>query len=487
MNSPRWLVVLWFALIVTTWTIRGLPWNLDEFDQAKQAYTSYEMAGRNAWWYQHTPRQGTATKPPFVGWISAGVHAVTGSWDVAWRLPSLLAAIALLGLLWRSGQLLSGNPGAWLATAAFSWNLLTLRLATLVRTDMVLAALIFTAGWLIWRRLQTKSDWTSIDTALLTLVLAAATMTKGPIYHAFLLPGLIVWLVASEPDPNKRRIAIGYLIAAVLSVLPFLLWTWLRMQHDPAFYDQVVKKEFLGRFTTGAEAVHNNQTWYFYLPHLLGKCAPWSLLFLAGMFAQSRVRRDSPAPFLHRGNRLQLRWKPSAATLWLVCWCLGGVIAMSLVPSKRVDRIFPVIPVAALCLPALLPLTWQRSRSLLAVGAATVIGYASYTGFVVNQGYREHADRLVVFGREAAALCQKNQWSYSVVEGRDEGLLMYADQMEFINAKTASRNLGHSLDAVIIDSISLARLRKKTSDFESILHVESEPGYSYELIRRRSP
>ena len=38
----------------------------------------------------------------------------------------------------------------------------------------------------------------------------------------------------------------------------------------------------------------------------------------------------------------------SPDTFWLLRWALGGFIVMSLIPSKRVDRIFPVLP--PLCL-----------------------------------------------------------------------------------------------------------------------------------------
>ena len=46
----------------------------------------------------------------------------------------------------------------------------------------------------------------------------------------------------------------------------------------PGFYEQVVMKEFLGRFS---QTVHRPQPVLYYLPHLLQKFAPWSVLILA--------------------------------------------------------------------------------------------------------------------------------------------------------------------------------------------------------------
>ena len=53
-----------------------------------------------------------------------------------------------------------------------------------------------------------------------------------------------------------------------------------------------------------------------------------------------------------------------ADIFWLICWSLGGLIVMSLVPSKRVDRIFPVVPPLCLLLGAQvgLGLTAQEIR-----------------------------------------------------------------------------------------------------------------------------
>src|SRR5439155_19083982 len=90
------------GLTILLFGIGNLPWQLDDYDQAKQAFTSFEMIKEGHWFYQQTPHERVATKPPLMGWISAGLFTLTRSWDVAWRLPSLLAAIALSILLFRS-------------------------------------------------------------------------------------------------------------------------------------------------------------------------------------------------------------------------------------------------------------------------------------------------------------------------------------------------------------------------------------------------
>src|SRR5437762_11316235 len=81
------------ALILVLFSVTNLPWHLDDYDQAKQAWTSYEMVTEGHWFYQRTSDdQGLATKPPLTGWMSAAFFEITRSWDVAWRLPSRVCA-----------------------------------------------------------------------------------------------------------------------------------------------------------------------------------------------------------------------------------------------------------------------------------------------------------------------------------------------------------------------------------------------------------
>src|SRR5947208_11032375 len=89
------------SVIFLLFAVGNLPWQLDDYDQAKQAFTSFQMVKEGRWFYQQTPHERVATKPPLVGWISTGLFAVTRSWEIAWRLPSLLAALALAVLLFR--------------------------------------------------------------------------------------------------------------------------------------------------------------------------------------------------------------------------------------------------------------------------------------------------------------------------------------------------------------------------------------------------
>src|SRR4029077_5859927 len=131
-----WVVA---ALIIFLFAIANLPWQLDDYDQPKQAFNSLQLDKEGHGLYQHAPHERVATKPPLVGWISAALFAVTRSWEIAWRLPSLIVALALAFVLFRAAKDAYGRIAAVIAVGAFGLNLLSPRLATLVRTDMPLA------------------------------------------------------------------------------------------------------------------------------------------------------------------------------------------------------------------------------------------------------------------------------------------------------------------------------------------------------------
>jgi len=418
------------GLTIILFLIANLPWQLDDYDQAKQAFTSFEMVKEGRWLYQQTPREHVATKPPLIGWISAGLFQLTRSWDAAWRLPSFVAAIAVSILLFRAAAVAYGSVAALIALSAFGLNLLSLRLATLVRTDMPLAFLIFLIGFLIWRKIQKQEAWRPRDRFLIFGLLTAAMLIKGPIVYAFLLPGigLFEWWRRKSDAPSAWCGWWPWL--ASLGV--FLLWVVGGIVFQPGFFNEVVMREFVARF---GETIHRSQPLYFYLPHLLHKFAPWSVLIIVFAIVDLRSRRwKIGAPFREM----------SPETFWLLCWSLGGLLAMSLIPSKRVDRIFPVIPPLCLLLAAQvvsisLDEKWRthvyRWSSVALLFSILLTG--SYTIAKVFSGYRNHRDALAVFGHEVRHEVEAHGWRYEVIGGKDEGILLYLDRLRFVEPEDA--------------------------------------------------
>jgi len=171
----------------------------------------------------------------------------------------------------------------------------------------------------------------------------------------------------------------------------------------------------------------------------------------------------------------------SPETFWLVCWSIGGLIVMSLIPSKRVDRIFAVIPPLCLLLAAQVATrnpcsngpVGRSSRSIeseetvrraiatrtalarvyrwSAIALALAILFTGgYTGWKVITGYRDHRNALAVFGRNVRHEAEAHHWRYEVVSAKDEGLLLYLQKTHFVEPADAVTewNAGN-LDALV--------------------------------------
>ncbi|HEX4707574.1 MAG TPA: glycosyltransferase family 39 protein, partial [Candidatus Udaeobacter sp.] len=539
--------------------IGNLPWQLDDYDQAKQAFTSFQMINEGRWLYQQTPHEQVATKPPLVGWVSAGLFALTHSWDLAWRLPSLIAAIGLAVLLFRSASSAYGRIAGLIALAAFGLNLLSLRLASLVRTDMALAFVIFVIGVLIWKKIRVALEWTGREQVYLFALLTIAMLIKGPIVYAFLLPGIVLFqctrrrraVVAGVDDPaqhsvpdgddrgcshgavspcgesRKERLGTARRLQSawpgwwpwLASLGIFLVWVIGGIMFQPGFYDEVVAREFLGRF---GETIHRPQPLYFYLPHLLHKFAPWSVLIIAIAIVDLHSRKWR--------LRSALR-EMSSDTLWLLCWSIGGLLVMSLIPSKRVDRIFPIVPPLCLLLAAQVaarvscshgpvgrpstsvdsdstahrsahwtdsscgePVATTNAQTRICRWSAAALVFAilftgGYTIFKVASGYRYHRDALVIFGKEVRRQAQAHHWRYEVVSAKDEGLLLYLQKTHFIEPERATTEWNNgNLNALVASTEKAAgpmsQLQGATLSQLKSRARKQEQGTTYVLITR---
>ena len=482
----------WFVagLIVVLFAIGNLPWQLDDYDQAKQAFTSFEMVKEGHWLYQHTPHERVATKPPLVAWISAALFTVSRSWEMAWRLPSLLAALALAIVLFRAAKEAYGNVAAVIALGAFGLNLLSPRLATLVRTDMPLALVIFLIGLLIWKKIRSRDEWELRDQVCIFVLLTAAMLIKGPIVYAFLLPGIALnaiavalWATRVPGTARPLQVWPGWW-PWVASLAIFLVWVAGGIRFQPGFYEEVVMREFVGRF---GETIHRPQPLLFYFPHLLHKFAPWSVLIVAIALVDLRSRN------WRLGSVFR---EMSPETFWLVCWSVGGLIVMSLIPSKRVDRIFPVIPPLCLLLAAQVASRnpcnhGPASRSSRTFGseatshrpvstttgpapiyqwcavalAIAILFTSGYTGWKVMTGYRDHRDALAVFGKNVRREAEMHQRRYEVVSTKDEGMLLYLRKTRFIEPQLAVTEWNNgNLDALVVSQEKAKALMPKLRD-----------------------
>lgn len=202
---------------------------------------------------------------------------------------------------------------------------------------------------------------------------------------------------------------------------------------------------------------------------------------------------------------------------------------MSLIPSKRVDRIFPVIPPLCLLLAAqvgsYLSCSYASvSRSGIDVDsnlarhlpspdhgeadgpvatescatniyrwtAVALIVSILFTGGYVTwkaiAGYRDRRDALAIFGRDVRREAEARHWRYEVVSAKDEGVLLYLQKTHYIQPDdaVAEWNAGN-LDALVVSMEKATGLVPRLSGTVSRSRSserKDEEGTGYVLILR---
>ena len=151
---------------------------------------------------------------------------------------------------------------------------------------------------------------------------------------------------------------------------------------------------------------------------------------------------------------------------------MGGLIVMSLIPSKRVDRIFPIVPPLCLLLAAQIANVFsnEQLRTRVCRWSAVALLFSivfagGYTISKVVSGYRGHRDALVLFGRDVRNETEAHHWRYEVVSAKDEGLLLYLRRTHFIepNRAIVEWNRGN-LDALVAPAEKAPALIRELHD-----------------------
>jgi 4-amino-4-deoxy-L-arabinose transferase-like glycosyltransferase len=455
---------LLFIALLSLILLRAHPWDcLVGYDQAKQAYASLEMIQDGSGWYPHLPTGHPATKPPLMGWISAALYAISGGWwEGAWRLPSLLAFFVTLSILKRAARRAGGAWGAYAAAGVLAVNMFTIRMATLVRTDMLLAMLIFAGGVLIWHKIRGDAAWTWRSRLLLAGIVLASCFTKGPVVFVYLLLPLLVWRWLVRRRPDAARAWSGWspwLIPAAI----FFLWIFIGRRLDPQFFQMVVLREFGGNFAAvtvdgSGHALATGRHFSMILTYplqLLHRLFPWSIVLVAWAVVDRDGRRRLMAD---RGSR------------WLLVWFSVSVLLMSLVPNKRADRIFPVVPPLALLFASAIRAAswrarpaWNPRRIIYALTVVAVLLWGGYAAFTVlkDSGNRERSEE-----RARRDFCvQVRAWEHAQkrsvkvvgpVSDREQSLLVYLRRTTWLSRDDMAKELARG-------SALLAPLNELTS------------------------
>jgi len=261
--SSRTLLIALFVAILSTWIT---PFQRDLFigDETKYAEVIREMRATGAFFLPILNGAPFTHKPPLHFWMIDVLTFALGVYSMwAFVLPSLIAFLFLIWLMWRMG----GPMAAFVcATSLMVWGS-----AQTARMDVSFTALIVLGVWMMQQERLLPAG----------VAFGIATLIKGPMAPVI---GVVLFLI--EAWRQKRFPRVNYVapIAAMIGI-PLLWFVPAMLLGGQAYAREVIVKQTVGR-AVGAW-VHNAPPW-FYLLHLPGILFPWFFLAMAALRGANR-------------------------------------------------------------------------------------------------------------------------------------------------------------------------------------------------------
>ncbi|MEO8216426.1 MAG: glycosyltransferase family 39 protein [Acidobacteriota bacterium] len=312
-------------------------------DQPLQLAYIRDILVHHAWIVQHGPDGEIASKPPLYNWLAALIVLVMGSQRVFFmKLPSIVSGLLTVGLVRDIGKRLDSSRVGTIAAVFFVLTPMLVKHVYFARTDMLLTLLVlcqFDAALY----LENSSASRLRGTMVYWLAGALGMLTKGPIALLIPLAGLGAWY-AWRGEFRQRWKRLALLPGIGLALLPFAIWfATATAVGGKAVVEQLLFTETIDRIVPGPMSFEFRSVFY-YIPYLILRIAPWSILAMAALPSFMQERK-------HSGQRVH-------EMSFVVAWFTGGFAFLSIIPSKRVDRLFPLVP--AVCLLA----AWGIDRAM---------------------------------------------------------------------------------------------------------------------------
>jgi 4-amino-4-deoxy-L-arabinose transferase-like glycosyltransferase len=378
-----WLFLL-IALVVLGAGI-GLrdPWPADE---PRFALAARHMVESGNWLIPYRGSELYSDKPPLFMAMQAAMYKLTGQWRIAILLPSLLAALGTLFLIYDFGRRLRNHRGglwaamAVLATFQFAYQ------AKRAQIDPLVTFFITLANYGLLRHFLLGPDWRAYWLGCFAAGLGVITKGVGILALFMLLPYVYARWRRWEHLPRFAGGALrwsggalAFLAALGLWIVPMLLAVAAsKSPEHRAYMEDILYHQTAGRYTDSWD--HPHPPWYFIKVIAIS----WLPLTIAMLACVPRWI-----------EKLRAR---DARTLLPLAWVVIVLVFFSIPTGKRDMYILPALPwVALLVAPYLDDLArrpWFRGVlfALTAILAIVFLGF----GWAAWSGSLPLAEELVV-------------------------------------------------------------------------------------------
>lgn len=284
-NSPRkdcwwreWEVGLLIILVAILFLPRLTLLNV-RGEEPRRAQVAVEMIDSGDWIVPQQQRNPYFSRPPFQNWCIGAFGLLRGHVDrLAIRLPSVLAVIGIVLLIYAYARLFLSRTGSLVAGVAFASMAQVLELGRLGETDMLFTFFV-TGSLLLWHYGRTRG-WSAARTwSVAYFMVALGTLSKGPQAPVYFAATVGVYLLVTRSW--RDALSWGHVTGISLFLLVWGAW-------QIPYYQAVGLDGTLRIFGRNVAVRFNDTTWFDYVEHsfrypleiLFGCLLPWSVLLL---------------------------------------------------------------------------------------------------------------------------------------------------------------------------------------------------------------
>jgi 4-amino-4-deoxy-L-arabinose transferase-like glycosyltransferase len=341
--------LLWFLLIALVVLGAGIglrdPWPADE---PRFALSARQMVESGNWLIPHRGSELYSDKPPTFMALQAATYEIVRDWRIAFLLPSLLAALGTLLLVYDLARRLWDHRTGLYAAAALLAAFQFVYQAKRAQIDPTVTFFITLANYGLLRHFLLGPDWRAYWLGCFAAGLGVITKGVGVLALLMFAPYLVArlghWQHATHTQRSGLRWlggALAFIAAVALWVVPMLVAVRNAASPDyRAYLNDILFHQTAGRYTDSWD--HHQPAWY-YLGVIATGWLPLTLT-LPGVLPRWR-------------ERLAQR---DARFLLPLAWIALVIVFFSIPRGKRDVYIMPALPLFALCISPFLHDVLQR-------------------------------------------------------------------------------------------------------------------------------